>query len=339
MAMPSKQLKSGQMIHKKILGDPVLVGRKKDGSIFAMRDICPHRGIPLSHGWIEGSGICCCYHGWKFETSDGRCSEIPALTSDSNLEIEKIKVPIYFVEEVQGNIWIYIPSDLKENLERHNLPSPPSIPDLGGEAPRISETIEFACSIDHANIGLMDPAHGSYVHRSWWWRNGPRQFRIKEKEYEPVPLGFRLVPYQMPTSAKPYKLLGRKVSIEIIFQLPSYRIELLLGDKFKACAFTAITPIDENRCELHQSLYWTVPGLFLFKPLLRLLTRQFLSEDRDIIIKQQEGLAYDPSLMLIDDCDTQAKWYFRLKQEYLRSISEKRPFINPVETKILRWRS
>ncbi len=35
-----------------------------------------------------------------------------------------------------------------------------------------------------------------------------------------------------------------------------------------------------------------------------------------VVIKQQEGLSYHPALMLIDDADTQAKWYNRLKQEY-----------------------
>jgi phenylpropionate dioxygenase-like ring-hydroxylating dioxygenase large terminal subunit len=339
MAMPGNKLKPGQMLHKKMLGDPILLGRKKDGHLFAVRDICPHRGIPLSHGWMDGDEVCCCYHGWKFETSDGRCSEIPALTPDSNLDIEKIKIPTYPVQEIQGNIWVYIPKDPKEKLEPHQIPPAPLIPDLGQTLPGVSETIDFNCNIDHAIIGLMDPAHGPYVHRSWWWRNGPRKFRIKEKKYEPAPFGFRLVPYQMPASAKPYKLLGSEVSIEIIFQLPSYRTELLLGNRHKACAFTAITPIDEQHCELHQSLYWTLPGLAPFKPLLGLLARQFLAEDRDVVLKQQEGLAYDPSLMLIDDSDTQAKWYFRLKQEYLQSMDEKRPFQNPVEARVLRWRS
>lgn len=58
-----------------------------------------------------------------------------------------------------------------------------------------------------------------------------------------------------------------------------------------------------------------------------------------MVIKQQEGLSYHPSLMLIDDADTQAKWYFSLKREYERSQQENRPFNNPVEAKILRWRS
>lgn len=339
VALPAKQLKLGKMVHKKILGEPVLVGRKEDGTVFALRDICPHRGIPLSHGWIEGDGVSCCYHGWKFNTETGQCSEIPSLTPDDTLDIQRICITTYPCREIQGNIWVYIADNPKAKLDPSTVPPVPTIPDFGKVEPNVSEIIHFACNVDHAVIGLMDPAHGPYVHTSWWWRSGPRQFRIKEKQYEPVERGFRLVPYDMPVSAKPYKLLGDQVSIEIVFELPTVRTEILRGDRHSACLLTTITPIDENECVAFQSIYWTIPWLNVFKPLISVLTRRFLGQDRDVVIKQQQGLAYDPSLMLIDDADTQAKWYFRLKQEYERSQQEKRPFENPVEPRILRWRS
>jgi phenylpropionate dioxygenase-like ring-hydroxylating dioxygenase large terminal subunit len=236
-------------------------------------------------------------------------------------------------------VWVFIPSETTGEIEVASLPPVPTVVDFGKSNPKIAETLIFDCHIDHAVIGLMDPAHGPYVHTSWWWRSGPRQFRVKEKVYEPVPMGFRLAPYEMPVSAKPYKILGNKVSIEIVFQLPSVRAEILRGDRHRACAFTAITPTDENHCEVHQSLYYTIPWLAPLTPLLRYLSIRFLDQDRDVVIKQQEGLEYDPALMLIDDADTQAKWYFRLKQEYERARAEGREFVNPVRTRVLRWRS
>jgi hypothetical protein len=44
-------------------------------------------------------------------------------------------------------------------------------------------------------------------------------------------------------------------------------------------------------------------------------------------------------LSLIDDADTQARWYYRLKQEYRHARAEARPFDNPVKPRTLRWRS
>jgi hypothetical protein len=55
---------------------------------------------------------------------------------------------------------------------------------------------------------------------------------------------------------------------------------------------------------------------------------------------QSEGLKHNPHLMLIDDADRPAKWYFQLKAAYLeacRSGEEmKHPMAGPVT---LKWRS
>ena len=42
---------------------------------------------------------------------------------------------------------------------------------------------------------------------------------------------------------------------------------------------------------------------------------------------------------VLNDADVQAKWYYRLKNEYARARAEGRPFANPVKERILRWRS
>ena len=307
VALSSRDLKPAKIIHKKILNEPILIGRKKNGQVFAMRDICPHRGIPLSYGSLNKEDISCRYHGWRFNVNNGKCSEIPSLTEYDDLDISRIKVLTYQCEEVQGNIWIYFTDTNKSKTGLSDIPPVPTIPNFEKLKPGITETMNFACNIDHAIIGLMDPAHGPYIHNAWWWRSGPRKFRVKEKYYEPVSQGFRLIPYNMPVSARPYKILGNNVSIEIIFQLPGIRTEVLKGDRYSACLLTCITPIDDSSCEIFQSVYWTIPWAGIFKPLLGLLTRQFLAQDRDAIIQQQKGLVYDPSLMLIDDADTQAK--------------------------------
>jgi hypothetical protein len=54
---------------------------------------------------------------------------------------------------------------------------------------------------------------------------------------------------------------------------------------------------------------------------------------------QARGLKERPPLMLIDDGDTQAKWYYRLKREYARACAEGRSFVNPVQPQVLRFRS
>ena len=56
--------------------------------------------------------------------------------------------------------------------------------------------------------------------------------------------------------------------------------------------------------------------------------------------KQAVGLRYHPSLMLIDDSDRPARWYFQLKKAWLDSRRSGAPFEHPLSEPVtLRWRS
>src|ERR1041384_1274373 len=46
-----------------LLEVPLVLGRTDKGKAFAMRDSCPHRGIPLSYGRFDGENLECSYHG------------------------------------------------------------------------------------------------------------------------------------------------------------------------------------------------------------------------------------------------------------------------------------
>jgi hypothetical protein len=67
--------------------------------------------------------------------------------------------------------------------------------------------------------------------------------------------------------------------------------------------------------------------------------RIFLDQDRRVVVLQREGLEHGPRLMLINDADTQARWWMRLKDEWLAAQAENRPFANPLAPMTLRWRS
>ena len=94
-ALRTDQLRNGKLATAMLLGIPLVVGRRKDGQVFAMRDSCPHRGIPLSVGWFDGNRVTCRYHGWEFEPCSGRCELIPSLSSHDHLDATKItRAPI-----------------------------------------------------------------------------------------------------------------------------------------------------------------------------------------------------------------------------------------------------
>jgi phenylpropionate dioxygenase-like ring-hydroxylating dioxygenase large terminal subunit len=330
-AVAGRRLRPGATLAKVMLGEPVLVGRDAAGAPFALRDICPHRGMPLGAGRFDGREIECCYHGWRFDP-EGRCTAIPSLAPGRSLALDRIRVRRYPVREVQGNIWLYFGDDPAA------APDIPHLDGFGEEPPRLVETVRFAAPIDHAVVGLMDPAHGPFVHRAWWWRSR-RSVAPKAKAFAPAPFGFTMLRHPPSRNSRGYRLLGRGTETEITFRLPSTRIEQIRAGRYRVANLTAITPIDGTTSEINHCIYWTAPWLGALKPLLRPYVRAFLDQDRRIMERQQQGLRWDPPLMLIDDADTQAKWYYRLKREYRRARLEGRPFANPVVPRTLEWRS
>ena len=74
------------------VGTTDFVCRDRQGRVAAMRDICPHRGMPLSFGHFDGERVECAYHGWQFDTG-GRCRHIPARSRDRRFDPRKSGSP------------------------------------------------------------------------------------------------------------------------------------------------------------------------------------------------------------------------------------------------------
>jgi len=340
-AMPARDLKTGAMVGKTLLGEPLLFARETSGAVFALRDICPHRGIPLTDGRFDGTEVECCYHGWRFG-ADGRCTCIPSLTPDQTLEVERIRVRKYPVAEIGGGIWVYMPAKAAGGAaEIEPAVAPPDLPSVTAErAPGLIEKMTFPCHIDHAVIGLMDPAHGPFVHQSWWWRSR-KSIHEKSKHFAPADFGFAMVRHQPSSNSAAYRILGGTPTTEIRFRLPGIRIEdIEIGSERRVCGLTTVTPIDAKTTEIHHMITWNIPLLSVVRPILQPFARRFLGQDRDVVVKQQRGLEHNPNLMLINDADMQAKWYFRLKKAYAAWRAEGGgEFRNPVREMTLRWRS
>jgi phenylpropionate dioxygenase-like ring-hydroxylating dioxygenase large terminal subunit len=334
-ALPAHALKRGKTLHKTLLGDPVLVGRDADGNVFAMRDTCIHRGTLLSRGDFDGREVECPYHGWRFAT-DGRCTAIPSQADHQRPQPNDIRAVTYAVRESQGNIWVFMGDKTK------GLPSVPEVPAIGDRF-GIHESMVFECNIDLAVSGLMDPAHGAFVHRSRIWRT-KKSIYEKNKAFSPINepgrLGWKMDKHRASSNSRAYRLfLGGAPETEITYSLPSVRIEHASTGKYDYCGLTACTPIDSKRTEVHHVMYWNVPGASVLKPLVRWFAWRFLDQDRRAVMDMEEGLKFNPSTMLIKDADMQTRWYLRLKKEWLAAEAEGRAPQNPITPTTLTWRS
>jgi len=331
----TSDLKPGQMKRMVIAGEPLNLGRSADGSFFALRDICPHRAAPLSAGTIKDGTVECPYHGWRFGLDDGQCKDIPSLCADQSMPIEKIRVRSYPVRVEGSLIWVYIARD--KRFSGTPEIDPPAFP-FATRKPVMDDDLTLNCFVDHAVIGLMDPAHGPYVHRQWWWRS-EKSMHEKQKAFEPRERGFAMAAHTPSSNSFAYKLLGGKPVTEISFRIPGIRTEEIKVGRKTILSFTAVTPVNVEQTHIRQIFFSDHTIFRILAPFLSPFAQAFLRQDGDMVDLQQSGLKFDPTLMLIEDADIQAKWYHAIKKEWALSRQEKRAFKNPVKARTLRWRS
>ena len=108
-ALPADRVHRNQLHKATLLEIPLVIGRDRIGKPFALRDACPHRGMPLNCGRFDGENLECGYHGWQFDVHDGQCQLIPSLTADQNLKVDRIYAGSYPCQEQDNFIWVYIP--------------------------------------------------------------------------------------------------------------------------------------------------------------------------------------------------------------------------------------
>lgn len=143
-------------LSRKICGETIVLYRKLNGSVVALRDACPHRLLPLSLGTREGDNLRCKYHGMLIGP-DGSPEEMPLTNQRVN---KQICTQSYHVVEKYRYIWVWIGEQDKAD--------PETVPNFW---PCDSEGWVFDGGYMHVQCdyrlfidNLMDLTHETYVH-------------------------------------------------------------------------------------------------------------------------------------------------------------------------------
>jgi len=342
-ALRSEQVAGRKLKRAMLLDVPLVLGRDALEKAFALRDVCPHRAFPLSFGQFDGAAVECAYHGWQFDAHTGQCRAIPSLMADSKMKIDRIYAGSFPCEEHDGYMWVFMMNPEGRAIDG----APPPAPELPTFSPRYKIAhlwADLPCTVDHGIIGLMDPAHGPFVHQAWWWRSR-RSIREKQKQFEPIPNGFRMSPHAPSANSAPYKILkfltGEPATTTIDFVLPNQRFEQIRAGRYWLSSRTTVTPIRRDLCRLDFCAAWNIlPWVPVVSFIIHVLGPRFIRQDTEVIEKQALGLKYEDHMMLVDDADRQARWYFELKAAHLESQRTGAPMRHPVLGPVtLRWRS
>ena len=139
-----------------LLGQPIVLYRKEDGSVVALEDRCAHRWAPLSIGKVVGDDIVCGYHGFTY-AADGRCRHIPT----QSVIPAKAMVRAYPVRESGPFVWVYTgnPERLADVL------APPDLEWCDDPAWVVaSGSYELRANYMALKENVLDLTHFSFVH-------------------------------------------------------------------------------------------------------------------------------------------------------------------------------
>ena len=88
----------------RIMSQDFVLYRGDGGATHLLDARCPHRGMQLSAGRIEGECVRCFYHGWMYDPN-GQCVDQPAEDSEF---AHKVKIGSYPTEEYLGLVFAWL---------------------------------------------------------------------------------------------------------------------------------------------------------------------------------------------------------------------------------------
>jgi phenylpropionate dioxygenase-like ring-hydroxylating dioxygenase large terminal subunit len=146
-----------ELIHRRVLGEDIVVYRMENGDVAALEDACPHKLVPLSKGTLRGDAIECGYHGLTFNC-EGRCTIAPGQP-----RTPAVRVRAFPVRQHLGLVWIWMGDP--QRADDHPLVQ---IPQYDDPAYSLIEGDALPLAANYLSLAdnLCDPTHVAFVHKT-----------------------------------------------------------------------------------------------------------------------------------------------------------------------------
>jgi vanillate O-demethylase monooxygenase subunit len=170
----------GKPLGRQICGEAMVFFRGPEGKAAALEDFCPHRGAPLSLGFLREGKLVCGYHGLAMGC-DGRAASMPGQRVGGFPPNRA-----YPVLERYGFVWVWPGEPANADPAMlHHLPWAESDAWCYGGG-----LFHIACDYRLMIDNLMDLTHENYVHAT----------SIGQKEIDEAPVRTRLEGEEVVTS-------------------------------------------------------------------------------------------------------------------------------------------
>jgi renierapurpurin 18,18'-hydroxylase len=294
----AKDVKPAQILPIQIWQQEIALYRDSQNQIQAVEDICPHKGVSLHKGEINGDRIVCGYHGWEF-SPQGECVHIPYFPPEQKLP--RACTRSYPVREQYGIIFVF-PGD-------SNLAEPTPLIEI----PQFDDPdwfmvpigAEFQAHFSICNENTMDVFHGHLHKNIQGWFN-PVLIKLEDTDTH-VSADYQ-VSYRSPLT----KILGLSDThetttrvISVRYEYPNY-INSLQGTGY---IYLMRSPVAVDRSQSFALFFlrirlprWLLDPLRpCLDPILReLLFRRFLRQDIGMIESEYEHYRKSPNRRYVE---------------------------------------
>jgi phenylpropionate dioxygenase-like ring-hydroxylating dioxygenase large terminal subunit len=139
----------GDYFSTRIIGEPILVVRDREGVVRAMSAVCQHRAMLVAEGSGNARGFVCPYHHWSYDL-DGALVGAPAMSRTCDFDKGDHALPAFKVEIWNGFIFV--------NFDAEAAPLGPRLAKVG------------AAIADYDLASAEGPRPDPAPHLPWNWK-------------------------------------------------------------------------------------------------------------------------------------------------------------------------
>ncbi len=312
VAAYSKDLKEKPLACK-ILDEPIVLFRNKEGKASALVNRCPHRNVFLSKGRVISGNIQCPYHGWEYN-SEGKCVFIPSLCEGEKIPGSAV-AQNYQVIEQQNLIWVWLGD--REPTENEK---PFEIPNYNYDSwgyTWLKPTI-IKNSVNNLIENFIDCSHTGYIHGGLFRTPASH---LASTFIKRVNTGV-VIDIDEETNNKDSVfakiLLGKdsKVAHQDQFILPSIvRVGYSIGEKRHIIGYQICTPVEDFVSNVFVCVTWKLGWLTTFiKPMVNKIGLKVLEQDIWILEDQAAIIKKYGEHFVSAPADTANNWIKATRQ-------------------------
>ena len=260
---PSASVLRNRPLGLELAGERVVLFRDRAGKVAALVDRCPHRGVALSLGKVDGETIACPFHGWRF-AADGQCRHVPW---NPEARLETLSAKPLPLRDLAGVIWLFTgPTAHGEPVAPESL----SLPGIRLSAQSFDWQVHWTRVMEN----MLDTPHLPFVHARTIGKGLRGQTSaMMEMAWHPTETGAEITA----------RRAGEEPRSRLRYHFPNM-MELTIDPGGRLLRMLAVClPLDNQRTRLTIYTLRNFARWRLFDPLFARANARIAAEDRAIV--------------------------------------------------------